>query len=149
MIRLILSATLLIASAISHAEKLALHSFSIEIDDGWTVEIGSQNGAQTKLYHPDGNGTLNLQSISLPIAVDAEVLRNMTNVDLSVPLTWQDWGDYSGYQYDYSEADSFYRQWWLMRETEILLVAYISNAFPNDTEIYVTDKMVNSLTPVN
>jgi hypothetical protein len=69
----------------------------------------------------------------------------MTNVDLSTTLNWQDWGDYSGYQYDYSEAGSNYRQWWIANERTILFIVYDSNTEIKDIEIDEINKIVNSI----
>ncbi len=129
----------------SYAELLELTTFRIDIKDGWTYEIDSGNRKQIDIFHPDRNSSLTLITISAPALVTADTLRNMTNVDLSVPLTWQQWGDYAGYQYDYAEGDSFFRQWWLARDAEVLLVVYTSNAISDDVEIDVINRMVNSI----
>jgi hypothetical protein len=79
------------------------------------------------VYHPDSPGVLKLSSMKIPSPTTAERLRNLTNVDLSLDLEWQTWGDYSGYQYDYSEKTKYFRQWWLMNEEEILFLVYMSD----------------------
>ena len=85
-----------------HAETLSLATFRIESADGWVHSIESGNethsevGEQIKVYHPDGNGALELLTIDAPANVSVEVLRNMANVDSSIQLTLQNWGDYSG-----------------------------------------------------
>ena len=70
----------------------------------------------------------------------------MTNVDSSEPLTWQSWGDYSGYQYEYLERGSFYRQWWLVNERTIIFITYNCNPESKDIEIDEINKIVNSIT---
>jgi len=40
------------------------------------------------------------------------------------PQAHDEWGDNSGYQYDHSDRDSFYRQWWLANETGIIFIVY-------------------------
>ncbi len=136
----------------SNAETLSFPSFRIEVEDGWvhSLERGpqahSELGELINIYHPNGNGILKMQSYSAPDFVSEEILRNMTNVALSTPLTWQNWGDYSGYQYDYSEGGSFYRQWWLANERTIIFIVYDSDTESRDIEIDEIDKIVNSIT---
>ena len=136
----------------SNAETLSFPSFRIEVEDGWvhSIERGSQAhhdwGESISIYHPNGNGILKMQPYSAPAFVSKETLRNMTNVDWSTPLTWQNWGDYSGYQYDYSEGGSFYRQWWLANERTIIFIVYDSNTESRDIEIDEVNKIVNSIT---
>jgi hypothetical protein len=138
-----------VISASTNAETLSFSSFRIEVEDGWTYSSDRGEREIVNFFRSDGNGTLKLQTMDMPAIVSAEVLRNMTNVSHDVPLTWQSWGDYSGYQYDYSEGNLFYRQWWLARETEILLVVFVSNALSDDIEIEVTNRMVNSISVIN
>lgn len=136
----------------SNAETLSFPSFRIELEGGWvhSVERGPQAHHEVRelisIYHPNGNGTLKMQSYSTPDFVSEEILRNMTNVDWSTPLIWQNWGDYSGYQYDYSEGGSFYRHWWLANERTIIFVVYDSNVESNDIEINEIDRIVKSIT---
>ena len=136
----------------SNAETLSFPSFRIELEDGWVhnLERGPQAhhevGELIRIYHPNGNGTLKMQSYSSPDFVSKEILRNMTNLDWSTPLIWQDWGEYSGYQYDYSEGGSFYRQWWLANERTIIFVVYDSNVESHEIEINEINKIVNSIT---
>ena len=73
----------------------------------------------------------------------------MTNVDSSTPLTWQKWGDYSGYQYDYLERGSFYRQWWLANKRTIIFIVYDSDTESKDIEIDEINKIINSITVNN
>ena len=61
-------------------------------------------------------------------------------------LTWQNWGDFSGYQYDYSESGSFYRQWWLVDQRKIIFVVYESDVEPDATDIDELDRAVNTIT---
>ena len=73
----------------------------------------------------------------------------MTNVDASTPLTWQKWGDYSGYQYDYLERGSFYRQWWLVNERAMMFITYQCDPESKDSETEEIDKIVRSITVKN
>ena len=136
----------------SNAETLSFPSFRIEVENDWvySLERGFQahhaTGEMISIYHPNGNGILKIQAYSAPDFVSKEILRNMTNVDLSTPLTWRNWGDYSGYQYDYLERGSFYRQWWLVNERIIIFIVYDSNTESRDIEIDETNKIVNSIT---
>lgn len=139
-------------TAASNAETLSFPYFRIEVGDGWVhnLEKGPQaHNAMANLvniYNPNGIGILKMQPYSAPDFVSREILRNLTNVDLSTPLTWQDWGDYSGYQYDYSEGDTFYRQWWLVNERTIMLIVYDSDTESTDIENDEINKIVNSIT---
>lgn len=83
-------------------------------------------------------------SMQIPGKPSQNQIRNMTNVDLSVDLSWQQWGDLSGYQYDYSRAGKFYRQWWLTQQNNILLVVFSSD-MKNEQLRSLVDDMVSSL----
>ena len=136
----------------SNAETLSFPSFRIEVEDGWvhSIEGGPQAnpewGDLISIYHPNGIGILNVQFFSTPYPVNKDRLRNMTNVEWSTPLIWQNWGDYSGYQYDYLERGSFYRQWWLTIEKTIIFFVYESNTESTNIEIDEINKIVNSIT---
>ncbi len=118
-------------------------AFGIEVEDGWVQEEMEE---MTIFYHPNGDGVLTIQSISAPRVVDKEVMRNLTNVNWSTPLAWQDWGGFSGYQYDYSEHGSFFRQWWLANQQTIIFVVYESSVELQETDIDEIDRIVNSMT---
>jgi hypothetical protein len=136
----------------SYAETLSFPTFRIQVEDGWvhSIERGAQAhhevGELISIYHPNGNGILKILSYSAPDLVSEEILRNMTNVASSTPLIWQNWGDYSGYQYDYLERGSFYRQWWLAIERTIIFFVYESNTESKNIEIDEINKIVNSIT---
>jgi len=136
----------------SDAETLSFPAFRLEVQDGWMHF--PENGAQARsdfgelisISHPDQNGILRIQHFNAPDIVTRKILRNMTNVGSSTPLSWQNWGDFSGYQYSYSEARSFYRQWWLVNERTVLLIVYESNSEFEDIEIEQINKIVKSIT---
>lgn len=140
-----------IISSVCSAEILTFSSLQLEVDEGWghSVENGAQVHDETEslisIYHPDGHGILKIRRITAPDNVGRETLRNMTNVDLSTQLTWQAWGDNSGYQHDYSAGASFYRQWWLSHDKSIILVVYESTAELRDIESDPVSKIVNSI----
>jgi hypothetical protein len=142
----------LAVSAISNAETLSFPFFQIEIQDGWahSIERGPQAhdevGELISVYHPNGSGILKVRSYNAPAFVSQEILRNMTNVPSSEPLTWQDWGEYSGYQYDYLESGSFLRQWWLTDERTIIFIVYDSHIESKDIEIDEINNIVSSIT---
>ena len=135
----------------AYAETLNFPSLQLEVQDGWvhSLERGPQShndvGELISICNPGRNGILNIQSYSVPDFVSNEILRNMTNVDSSTPLTWQNWGDNSGYQYDYSEGGSFYRQWWLTSEKTIIFIVYDSDTESSVIEIDEINKIVNSV----
>ncbi len=87
-----------------------------------------------------------MQCFSTPYPVSKDRLRDITNVEWSTPLVWQIWGGNSGYQYDYFERGSFYRQWWLANENGIIFIVYNSNAESKDIEIDEINEIVNSIT---
>jgi hypothetical protein len=98
------------------------------LPEDWHHEKEMNTGRLTvNVYHPHSPGVLKLSSMKIPSPTTTERLRNLTNVDLSRVLEWQTWGDYSGYQYDYSEKGKSFRQWWLMNEEEILFLVYMSD----------------------
>ncbi len=136
----------------SNAETLAVPPFRIEVEDGWvySIERGPQAphvwGDLISIYHPNGTGILKLQFYSTPYLVSKDRLRNMTNVELSTPLDWQNWGGNSGYHYDYFERGSFIRQWWLANEIGIIIIVYDSNTESKDIEIDEINEIVNSIT---
>ena len=140
---------IVVATANLNAETLSFPSFEIESPDGWVHSI--ENGPVAdwenviSLSHPDGSGILKLLSHNAPAAVSESVLRNMTNLELSIPLAWQSWGNYSGYHYTYSEGGSYYRQWWLVHEKTILFVTYQCDLGSKDIETVAVDKIVRSI----
>jgi len=93
-----------------------------------------------------GDGVLKVHSFSAPIDVSEDRLRNLTNVDRSTPLTLQDWGDFSGYQYDYAERGSFFKQWWLLNQRTMMFIVYESRVEPTAAESEAVDRMVSSMT---
>ncbi len=139
-------------STSSHAETLSFPLFRVVVEDGWVhnVEEGPRAhhdwGSVISIYYPNGVGILKVQSYSAPGSVSKERLRNMTNVDSSKALTWQNWGDYPGYEYDYIERGSFYRQWWLTNERTFIFITYTCNAESKDIEIDEINRIVSSLT---
>ncbi len=137
-----------------NAETLSFSSFRIEIQDGWEHNIENRPDDDSRsvisLRHPNGVGVLKMGSYDGPAVVSEDILRNMTNLESSIPLTWQNWGDYSGYQYDYLERGSFYRQWWLANERTIIFITYQCDPESKDIETEEIDRIVRSImtTPV-
>ncbi len=152
MMKTLLTIAIFGLSTSSSAETLAVSSFQIEVEDGWvhSIERGPQAHHEWEdrisIYHPNGNGILKVQFYSTPYLVSKDRLRNMTNVEWSTPLVWQNWGDNSGYQYDYSERGSFYRQWWLADEYGIIIIVYNSNTESKNIEIDEINEIVSSIT---
>ena len=132
-------------------KEITLGSYNIAIPEEWIhkTEIKSDQGVITTIYHPDGIGTLQFMSLSTsPKVVTQEILRNMTNVDSSITLNWQLWGDFSGYQYVYSENGTNYLQWWLANQEEILIFVYSSDSL-DESERKVINEIVTSIAAVN
>ena len=100
-----------IAASLS-AETLTFPVFSIDVATDWKhrVEerrlVSDERGELISIYRPDGVGVLRIQSYVAPDDVSKVVLRNLTNVEASTRLTWQEWGDFSGYQYKFSYSSS-------------------------------------------
>jgi len=154
MMKILLAIAVFGITATSNAETLSFPSFRIEVEDGWVhntergLQAQHEMGGLVDIYHPNGKGILKMQSYSAPDFVSKEHLRNLTNVDWSMPLIWQNWGDYSGYQYNYSERGSFYRQWWLANDRTIIFIVFDSNTELEEIEIDEIDKIVNSITVI-
>ena len=132
-----------------YAETLSFPFFQIEVPAGWERSIengpGSDLGRVVSLRHPDGTGRLKVVSYNAPVIIGKDRLRNMTNVDASTPLDWQHWGDYSGYQYDYTERSSAYRQWWLVNERSMIFVTYQYDPESKDSDTEEIDEIVRSI----
>ncbi len=71
----------------------------------------------------------------------------MTNVDWSEQLDWESWGDFSGYQYSYSEKGLFYRQWWLANESTVVFFVYSARDETTQSEQQEINRIVRSIAP--
>jgi hypothetical protein len=133
------------------AESVSVDAFKIEIEDGWVHLIepapasDPNRGESIRIHHPNGPGVLDIGSYASHGPVQPEVLRNLTNVPLTTPLTLQRWGDFSVYQHDYVEGTSFLRQWWLANDNVVILVTYKCEVEMRELETDVIDAMVRSL----
>ncbi len=95
------------------------------VPEGWRHEAGvPANQNTTRIFDHTGIEMLKMRSMIIPRQIDRKTLRNLTNVDLSELLYWQKWGDFSGYQFDYEEAGTSYRLWWLTDQKIILFVGH-------------------------
>jgi hypothetical protein len=144
-------AIVLIAAASSpHAETLALPSFRIDLPDGWTYSIeadpGDERSEVVTFRHADDDGHLKIMSYDAPVAITEDRLRNMTNIDARVPLAWQPWGEFAGYQYAYEEQGAFYHQWFLVNGQTLLLVTYQGDPVTKDRVAADLERMIYSLT---
>ncbi len=132
-----------------NAETLSFPSFQIEIQDGWERSIDNRPVddllSMISLRRPNGVGVLKIGFYDALAVVSEDALRNLTNLESSIPLTWQSWGDYSGYQYAYSERGSFYRQWWLTNEGTIIFITYQCDPESKDIETEEIDNIVRSI----
>lgn len=149
---------LLISAASVGSATAALESFqefSVEIPDGWNHRLDEHRsnnqgfGPTITIARPGGSGELKIVSYHSPVIVDELTLRNFTNVDASVQLDLEEWGDFAGYQYSYRENDSYFRQWWLSNRTTILVLVYESETAASSAEIQVVDAMVASIGDVS
>ena len=136
-----------------NAEISSFRSFDIEIPDTWEqrVETAANGGSASviSLWDPNGAGILRLGSYDAPGIVSQDGLRNLTNLETSIPLAWERRGDFAGYQHSYTENGVFYRQWWLTRERTILLITYQCDPESRNIELAVIDKIVHSITASN
>jgi len=144
--RAIVTIVLIAATTSLSAETLSFASFRIDVPDGWMHSVEAGLDDRVTLHHPDGTASLKILAYDAPVAVSADRLRNMTNVDTVVPLTWQHWGDFAGYQYDYLERGAFYRQWWLVNARTLLLMTYQGDPGSQDGDTTEIDRMARSLT---
>ncbi len=131
--------------------EIALGSYKITIPGGWIhkSETKSDQRVTTTIYHPNGSGTLQFMSLSAsPNVITQEVLRNTTNVDSSINLNWQVWGDFNGYQYAYTENRTDYLNWWLANQEEILIFSYSSESL-DESDKNMINGIVNSITAAN
>ena len=153
--KLILLITLILLGCNLSAENIdnliTVGAAEFAIPEGWHHDKEMNAGRLVvNVYHPDSQGVLKLSSMKLPSPTTVERLRNLTNVDLSLDLEWQTWGDYSGYQYDYSEKGKSFRQWWLMNEEEILFLVYkIDDGAGADADNVVINGIVASINLVD
>jgi len=132
-----------------NAETLSFPSFQMEIQDGWERSIENRPDEDSlsmiSLRRPNGVGVLKIGYYDALAVVSEDALRNLTNLESSIPLTWQSWGDYSGYQYDYSERGSFYRHWWLTNEGTVIFITYQCDPESKDIETEEIDDIVRSI----
>ena len=132
------------------AEELSLPSFRMEIEAGWQYNTekspGDIWGAVVSLHHPGGAGKLKLVTYEAPAAVSKDMLRKLTNLESSTHLDWQNWGDYGGYQYNYTERGTFYRQWWLVNLSTVIFATYQCDPESQGLESEVIEKMIRSIT---
>ena len=135
----------------STAEILSFPVFRIDVASEWTYTVeqntaaSDTHGELVSIYRPDGLGVMKVQSLVAPHNVSKDRLRNLTNVETSTVLIWKDWGDFSGYQHNYVENGSFFKQWWLLNERSILFITYESDADASQIEIEEIDKLVKSI----
>jgi hypothetical protein len=131
----------------AESETISLGSFEIAMPEGWKYETTTQPNEQviTRIFHPDKDSVFQISSINnLPEAPTQSRMRLLTNVDSSVELNWHKWGNFSGYQYEYTESGKYYRQWWLTHHNKILFVVYSSKTNDKSSRSAI-DEMVKSL----
>ncbi len=125
--------------------------FSIDVETGWNHSIEGQSPASTgrgeliSIFRPDGVGKLRILSYVAPDDVSKDALRNLTNVEISTQLTWQENGEYSGYQHSYIENGLFHKQWWLKNKRTMLFIIYDCDVGLQQIEIDAVNKIVNSI----
>jgi hypothetical protein len=134
------------------AETAHFSSFGITVPDQWTheTETGSGEGwgSTLRLASPRGEGIVKITTFEAPTEVTQDRLRNLTNVEQSVPLKWQSWGELAGFQYDYSEGEHSFRQWWLTSEHTIVFVVYQYEGGGSSIDSSVLDRTVRSIASV-
>jgi hypothetical protein len=151
MTRFILTLLIIGISASSTAETRNFPMFSIDVPGDWTYDVEAgptaldSGGGLISIYRPDGIGVLKMMSYVAPSIIGRDRLRLLTNVDSSTALVWREWGDFSGYQHNYVERESFFKQWWLLNEKTMLLITYESDAGELQIEIETVEEMVTSI----
>ena len=129
---------------------VSAHGEPVELDEysgsPQQFQLRQQLESPTSFGIDVAGGTLKIQSLIAPSVIDKERLRLITNVDRLTPLGWQDWGNFSGYQYDYAERGSFFRQWWLVNQRTMIFVVYESSIEIEESDIEAVDRIVKSLT---
>ncbi len=135
------------------AETARLSTFSIAVPDQWTQTIQASSvqswGSTLSLVPPGGEGVMLITTFEAPGKITQEKLRNLTNVEHSVPLKWQNWGDLAGFQYDYSEGEHSFRQWWLTSEHTVVFVVYQYEGDGSSIDSSVLDRAVRSIASVS
>lgn len=121
-------------------------NLSIELPEGWhsKSEIMLNKLAVRRIFNPDIDGIMRIKTMVTRGKPSRTTVRNMTNLDSSINLQWQQWGGLAGYQHDYIEQGKLYRQWWLVHRNSIIFVVYSSNVLDKSLDD-VIDKMVRSL----
>jgi|TARA_B100000809_G_scaffold137795_1_gene135278 hypothetical protein len=144
----------LVSSATAAA--LSFQEFSVDIPDDWNHGIDELRfanspgfGATITISRPGDSGELTIVSYQSPVIADESVLRNFTNVDSSVQLDLEEWGDFAGYRYSYRENDAYFLQWWLSNRTTILILVYESETAVTPGEIQIIESMVASIRVVS
>jgi hypothetical protein len=144
----------LVSSATAAA--LSFQEFSVDIPDDWNHGIDELRfanspgfGATITISRPRDSGELTIVSYQSPVIADESVLRNFTNVDSSVQLDLEEWGDFAGYRYSYRENDAYFLQWWLSNRTTILILVYESETAVTPGEIQIIESMVASIRVVS
>tara|TARA_B100001105_G_scaffold255268_1_gene253840 strand:- start:2624 stop:3082 length:459 start_codon:yes stop_codon:yes gene_type:complete len=144
----------LVSSATAAA--LSFQEFSVDIPDDWNYGIDELRfanspgfGATTTISRPGDSGELTIVSYQSPVIADESVLRNFTNVDSSVQLDLEEWGDFAGYRYSYRENDAYFLQWWLSNRTTNLILVYESETAVTPGEIQIIESMVASIRVVS
>lgn len=133
------------------AESASFDTFSIELPPGWVDQIerssppDSDFNDRISVSQPDGAGTLHLQTYTAAAPVDESALRLLTNVPATELLENREWGDYSGYQYDYIEDGVYHRTWWLARDTSVLFITYECGEGRESLEMDDVEQIVLSL----
>jgi hypothetical protein len=135
------------------AETARFSSFGITVPDQWTQKIeagsGESWGSTLRLAPPGGEGVLDIRTFEAGAKLTQDRLRNLTNVAHSVPLTWENWGDLAGFQYDYSEGEYSFRQWWLTSDGTVVFVVYQYEGDGGGFDATVLDLTVDSIRSVS
>ena len=133
----------------TNSDVVIFSSFQVDTANGWLHSIekpaSGDWGELIIFHHPEGVGTLKVRSLVAPEIVSRDDLRNMTNVDSALQLTFKRWGDYTGFQHDYLEKDSFFRQWWLANESTIIFITYSCGIEFKEIENQQINDIVRSL----
>ena len=119
-------------------------NWSIELADGWVGELEEDIHI---IYHPNGVGALQISAFIKDSPITNEDLIENTGLDDEgiSHLNKNKWGQFEGYELNYSDGENFLRKWWLVKGNTFLLLTYNCETQDKDQELNDINRMVSSL----
>lgn len=120
--------------------------FSMLTPNSWThQEATGPNSVKTIILRSKLPGSeLRIKNLSTPTSITSQQLRLLTNVPESINLSLEKWGEYTGFNYENFENNTFYMHWWLTSQNDLLLATY-SSTLENETEKETVIKIISSI----